>query len=359
MLTQRDLMPYLLDRGLITSREVVENAVRILDVSRHNRNYHVSCEGGPSYLIKQGGESSGVGSVAHEAAIYRLLGLRPDLVVALPTCHGYDAAERLLILEFLSGSRDVRDYHARTHRFPKRFAALAGSVLAALHCSGPGDPGEVPTMIPPVLFINRPTAAMLQSISGGNLRLITTVQRFPELCVRLDDVRDGWRSTALIHGDARWDNFLIERHGRRPSLRLIDWESASWGDPCWDAGAFLSDYLGYWLFSIPVAGDLPPDRLAAQARVPLTRLQPAMRTFWAVYTACLGLSNAEADEWLVRTVRYAAVRLIERALEQMDVRIDLSGMVIFLLQMSMNMLRRPEAAAAQLLGITKAGRRLP
>lgn len=361
MLAQREILPYLLERGLVSRQTVVAGELRIVDASRHNRNYRVVSESGISFLIKQGSESAGIGSIPHEATVYRRLREPGDNALAryLPPFHGYDPAERLLILGLLRESRDVRDYHAHLHRFPVGFARQVGEILGTLHRRSLDDMADLPARVPPVLSLHRPPLAMLQSVSGGNLRLIATIQRFPEFCALLDEVHDDWRVTALIHGDARWDNFLIVRSAtnrRHASLRLIDLESASRGDPCWDAGSFLSDYLSYWLFSIPVAGDLPPGRLVSLARVPISRVQPAMHAFWSAYVATMGLDEGVAQAWLRRTVRYAAVRLIGRACEQMDRRSRLTGMVTFLLQMSLNMLRRPEDAASQLLSIAPAKR---
>lgn len=361
MLAQQELLPYLLDRGLVTRQSVVEGDLAIEDASRHNRNYTVMRDRAPSYLVKQGGHAAGFATVSYEAAVLQCLA-RLDgqpLTRMLPRSVLYDRESDLLILELLRDAQDLRAYHNRRGRFPRSLAARVGGFLGTLHALPlpAGMDGEGFTLsrrVPPVLSLHQPPLALIQTVSGGNLRLIALIHRFPALCASIAAARAGWQATSLIHGDARWDNVLVTRPdgGRgRSTVRLIDWESASIGDPCWDAGSFLSEYLAHWLGSIPSVGDVPPGQLVALARVPLERVQPAMHAFWRAYTRRLGLTGDEERAWRRRAVRYAGIRLIDRACEQMDAASRLTGMTYHLLQTSLNIMQRPDAAAIELLGI--------
>jgi hypothetical protein len=80
-------------------------------------------------------------------------------------------------------------------------------------------------------------------------------------------------------------------------------------------------------------------------------MQPAMRAFWDAYAVGMHLTPVEQDEWLLRSVRYAAARLLQTAYEQSALTLRLTGNVICLLQLSLNILQRPADAAASLLGI--------
>ena len=91
---------------------------------------------------------------------------------------------------------------------------------------------------------------------------------------------------AFVHGDLRWDNCLaLAAPGlaRRTRVLLIDWELAGRGDAAADLGAALGEYLRLWVDSIPIVDPSDPGRLAAHARHPLRRLQPAMRALWEAY----------------------------------------------------------------------------
>ena len=89
----------------------------------------------------------------------------------------------------------------------------------------------------------------------------------------------------MIHGDVRWGNCLALRgaSSRWTRLQLIDWELCGAGDPAFDVGAFLGEYLGAWLRSIPIANPRDAGRLRAHARLPLRRMRPALGAFWDAY----------------------------------------------------------------------------
>jgi hypothetical protein len=73
MLTQRAVVPYLLQRKLISEQAIVEGDLVVLDASRRNLNFQVISERGPSYLLKQGVEPDGMETVSREATIYQRL----------------------------------------------------------------------------------------------------------------------------------------------------------------------------------------------------------------------------------------------------------------------------------------------
>jgi hypothetical protein len=104
-----------------------------------------------------------------------------------------------------------------------------------------------------------------------------------------------------------------------------------------------------WVQSIPLAAPREPARLLAQARRPLARMQPALRSFWAGYTRASG--QAADGALLDRALRFAAVRLVEAAFEEAQPRQTLRAGARVELQLAANILREPRAAATRLLSI--------
>ena len=175
-----------------------------------------------------------------------------------------------------------------------------------------------------------------------------------ELWQRLDELRQDWRGEALIHYDGKWDNWLVlaEPAPRRTTrLKMVDWEFAGLGDPCWDIGTVFMDYLSFWLLSIPITGEAPPERFMELSRYPLERMQPALRAFWQAYVQHVSLDATTSYHWLLRAVKYGAARLVQIGFEQMQTSMQLTGPIVCLLQLSLNILRRPHEAAVYLLGI--------
>lgn len=366
MLTQRAAALYLLERGFVSTESIVESDLVVADASRRNRNFKVIAERATCYLLKQGITADGIATIAHEAAVYQCLTSieNPELNRYLPRFFGYDPKEQVLIIEFLRDSQNLREYHDRRGHFPTTIAAALATALSALHRSNwveaDSDVGSLKLQPPWLLSIHRPNLQMLQQLGGATFQAVKIIQRFPEFRELLDGLRREWVHDTLIHFDIKWDNCLIvaPRSGsRKIDLRIVDWELAGVGDPCWDVGSVFNDYLSYWLGSIPIIGEIPSERFIELARCPLSKMHPAIRSFWESYVRCMGLDNATSAEWLLRAVRYAAGRLVQTVYEGLYHSNKLTGNAVCSLQVSLNILRRPQEAIVQLLGIPLPGGR--
>jgi thiamine kinase-like enzyme len=363
MLTREELIPYLLDHQLLSTRCVVDGDLIVIDSSRRNRNFKVISEREPSYLVKQGVGPEGAATVANEAAAYQLFYRNPEcagLKPFLPRFHGYYADERVLVLELLRGAEDLRQYHLRGSRFSTAIAARLGHALASLHRMsqpvGMLRNGEIrfPSPLPWVLTVHQPNQQIFRDISSANLQVLKIVQKFPEFSTLLDSLRQEWSAETLIHFDIKWDNWLVfsEPNKRAKNLRIVDWELTGFGDPCWDVASIFNDYLSFWLLSIPVTtGDVPPEHFPQLARYPLERMHPAMRAFWASYLSHSELDETTAEARLFRSTKLAGARLLQTAFEQMQMSVQITGTIVIFLQLSLNMLRRPHEALVHLLGI--------
>ena len=352
-LAQQDVVPYLLASGLTTPAAIVDGALVVHDRSSRNRNYAVQAGTGPSLLLKQGIGRDGAAAVAREAAAYRRLAAEPAFRSYLPRPFGYDEHRGVLALEVVADAPDLRTYHLVRGGFPVTPGRLLGRALGTLHRLTSDRAAEPrPAWAPSPLWIHRPDLSVMRDASAAGLQLIKLVQHAPGLPRAIDDLRAGWRPSAVVHLDVKWDNCLLARHprtGRASVLKLIDWEAASPGDPCWDIGSALGQYLSAWVFSIPVTGAVPPERFPELALHPLEAMHPALRACWAAYVRALGEPDETAR--LIRTVRYAAVRLIQTALEAAQMTDQLTGPLVLHVQLAANMLTRPHEAAVHLLGL--------
>jgi hypothetical protein len=365
MLTEQEAVPYLLQGKLLDPESIVAGTLEVVNVSRRNRNFKVISEGGPHYLLKQGVGLQGTATVAYEAAMYHYF--QSDAGCGkfrryLLCCYGYDPKEHILILELLNNAENLRDHYSRSGRFSRHLAGELGNALGLLHClteyAGHGNENRQGFIrsAPWILSLHHPEPSIFRDISSASIQLIRIIQQFPEFCKLLDELRLGWRAETLIHNDVKSDNCLVSSaHSaskrRQFRLKIVDWETAGIGDPCWDVGAVFSDYLSLWLFSIPITGGSPPDRFMELSRYPLEKMQPAISAFWQAYVRRMQLDDTTSSQWLLRAVKYGAARLVQTAFEQMQLSMQLMGNTVCLLQLSLNILRRPQEAIVHLLGI--------
>jgi thiamine kinase-like enzyme len=362
MLTPDTAPRYLLQRGLIDTRAIVEGDLLVIDSSRRNANFKVISERGPSYLLKQGIGPRRSEGIANEAAIYNYLHhehpSHHTLRSYLAVLRFHDSGEGILVTDLLPNAAHLAAHHARTGRFSIRIASQLGKALALLHTPDTirNPQRREGTRIhnlhlpaPWVLSAHHATIDLYRQLSNANLQLVRLLQHSPSAAT-LDDLRRSWRHSALIHYDLKMENIVVA--GRRPIL--VDWELAGLGDPLWDAGSVLGEYLAAWLLSIPVTGDHPPDRFLELARYPLSSIQPAMRAFWHSYTHSSHRNPQSAIRNPQSAASYAAARLIQTAFERSQTSSLLTGEALCLLQVASNILARPREAAIHLLGIPPA-----
>lgn len=346
-------LSFALDRQLIAPKSVVDGDLTIVDASKRNRNFGLLRRSGPSILVKHGADEDRRAAVANEARVYRALhAVRGANALSpyLPAYHGYDDDEGTLVLEYVTNSRNLREHTLRTGRFSTAVAAALGDALARLHLHDVRSFAGEMRRVPWVLSVHRPTLPVFSGLSESNQQVIRIVQRYPEFRDHLDRLHDQWIATAPIHGDIKWDNCLVlPRHA--PPVKLVDWELAGAGDPDWDIGSVFSAYLGFWQFFVPVAAGARAAASVQAARYPLEKMQPAMQAFWRSYARVKQFDEFEAGEHLLRAVRYTGARLAQTAYELMQTSPDLPGNVVCSLQLSLNILERPEQAARTLLGL--------
>jgi hypothetical protein len=372
VLFPHQIAQYLLQRGLITAHSIVDEELHVVDASRRNTNFKVYTEQGPSFLLKQSVGQNKIETLDREAAFYRLAfpptldsqpsTLNSDLDRYLPRFYDYDSETHVLVLELVRGAENLLQFHTRRGRFPTTLGRALGRALGTLH-NQTGNSEAASMLRTPhsalhtphwILSIHKPVHGALRELSGANLKLIKVVQQDPEYCRLLDELRDEWRADILIHRDIKWSNCIVfapPGSGRKTRLKLVDWELSSLGDPCWDTGSVFGQYLSFWLLSVPVSGQEPPELAIPFARYPLSKMQPAMRAFWQSYVQRMGLDATAEDEWLLRSVRYSAARLLQTAYEQGQESAQINSYMVCLLQLSLNILKRPHQAATSLLGI--------
>lgn len=332
ILEQHEVAAYLLARGLVARRSIVDGSLQVEDATSRNRNFRVSGGAGESLLLKQALAADAGESLENEAALYaRLTQAGGALAAAIPRLHGFDADRELLILEWVAGAEDLYRHHAGRARCSVRLSAALGRVLAALHAvQADEDDEELRRDAPWVLSLHRPRLEALRHLSAPSIELIAAIQRDPPFARALDELRDGWRVEALVHRDVKWANCIV----RPPAaIMLVDWEMAGWGDPALDLGSALGEALGWRLRRAGSGAD------------------PATAALWTAYARARGLDAGAAVAALrVRAASYAGARLLQSAYEKTQETGRATDRVRRTLELAREVLLAPDRAADDLMG---------
>jgi hypothetical protein len=368
LLDERELIDLLQQRALLTPAEILDGDFQITRVDRRNQNFRIETFGARDLFVKQGTAAGATGSMAREASVYELLAAPPiaeRTAKYVTRCLGYDPSARVLMLEALPDAEDLQRYHLRTRRFPDRLASELGTGLARLHratqflADRPSAARSLGPVRPWICELPNPEVGLLREASAINLKLIGILQDEPVFAPEFARLLSEWRAESLIHGDVKLDNCLTfnarPKSGKR-GLKLVDWEFAGLGDPRWDVGSVLSSYLELWVFSIPMPKPERPDLLAGEAQFPLATIQRPIRTFFGSYLEAAAIDPALVPSWVQTAVRMAGARLVQSAYEYAATTSELAAPILTLLQLALNVLKSPERAAADLLGIRELAR---
>jgi hypothetical protein len=352
-----NLAHFLISRGLVSPDAVLAGDLVILDASRRNRNFKVIRSTGSGLFVKQMRETQPDAreTLRREAACYEMARDDPTLSRLMPRLLFYDAERHLLVLELLPQAESLADYHAREKTWPAEIGRMLGEGLGVYHAHAARIvDNEVmrslfARQIPPVLAWQRGGHAALGQYGRIGPALSALIRQHPEFEALLDAIGAEWRFDSLIHGDMKWDNVLVFPASGGLDFRIVDWELADLGDPDWDVGAVLQSFLTAWIMSMPIASGLPPEHYVGMAAQPLESMRPVLRAFWEAYASTRGFAEGDRKPALERSMRFGAARLVWAAFEQRVYATELDPAGTAVLQVSLNILKNPAQAVADLL----------
>jgi Ser/Thr protein kinase RdoA (MazF antagonist) len=359
ILSESSAARYALERGFATSSAVLNGNVVVTSQRGRHNVFLLRNRVGTSFVFKQAADD-GRKDLEREAILYELLwssGLGTE--ISIPELFSYDRVNSILVLRFADNAVDVATHYRRIGRISVRTAAAIGLVLARLHEHSATHYFNSTRLTEPQCASPFGFLAMLSRIeslptfSAAEVEIIKILQADPEFSSHLKQISSRWQSVTLIHADLRFKNFLsvaLPGARNRRGVILIDWEHAGIGDAGWDVGSVLAAFLDWWIGSIPVSGDGKEFPNIQAARWPLASMNPAIRAFVRSYVKQRRLSSDDARDLIELSVRYACVRLIQSAFEQVQDSSALTSAAVLMLQLAKNGMRDPAALEQQLLG---------
>jgi hypothetical protein len=371
------VVAFLSERGFIDARDVTVGDLRVIEVSGRNTNLRLESGTGRWFFIKQAPAHEGTELLRVEATIYararddlRWSAVRPWL----PAFQLFDEGRAVLVTHASPAWHDVFDVDAEGNDLDlPEIGDQIGRALAACH-SVPlaGDieaEALLGTRVPWVLRVHRPHPRVLQDVWPAQLEVVRAVQQDSDAGAALDALSRDWQTTSLIHGDLKFNNVLVETAGTAepgptagipPAARpraavsrvvLVDWETASRGDPAWDVASVFQSYLWYGvhLVSVEEGTDAAAAPRAFAAQIPAIRR--CLRGFWVAYRQAADLTPQISGPLLGRAAAYTGARLLQTAYESAQGEERPGRLSTGSLQLALNVLRNPPHALEQLLGV--------
>lgn len=364
LLTATNVVSFLFNTGLLESAAVVDGDLLVEEVHRRNRNFKVSRANGRGYFVKQVGrwDAEAFATLQVESECYREAcenGEMSGLASLLPDYVHYDQARSILVTGLLENAESFVEHRKATGTIVPEAAGALGEALGRYHrCNGQERrltaAQHTKSPRPPWILQLHRMASMpgtASQHSGGNQQMIQLLQRFPDFTAQLDRLAREWQCRCLIHGDMKWDNCMLLRDHGELAVKVVDWELAHWGDPAWDVGCVFSAFLAGWVQALPPAATQMPEQFEAFSDQCLMEMRPGVHAFWTSYHAALELPEPDCAGCLIRCLRYGAGRLLQTAYEYLQFASTVDPNTYLLLQVSCNVLTKPEEAAEELLGL--------
>ncbi len=342
----------------MSSDSVVDGDLIIVDASGRNRNFKVIRKHSQSFFVKQirNWNSQAVAMLQCEAACYFLARNDPDfnaLAPLIPEIYDFDQERHTLITAFISDGEDLWEHLRRIGKISTSVAREVGRCFGEFHrkigtrlLNSP-HASVFPKQIPWILSAERRNSHPFKELSPATSKLFEHVGESTELPAALDELRNQWQVSTLMHGDMRLENCILSHDSNgKPGLKIIDWELADLGDPAWDVGSILQAVLSAHITSItPRQEQLTLRALLMDSAV--IDVKPAIESFWQSYER--ELQRAENSNPFERCLSYGAARMVQSAYEYMQFSPELSRNAQHLVEVSADILANPPAAADLLL----------
>ena len=363
ILTPDNIVHYLTDQNLISTESVVDGDLMVVDMTRRNRNFKILRKTDKGLFVKQprNFDVQSVASLVREAQSYRLVATDPAFRAIsglMPSSLHFDTARNILVLGLLPESENLSEMYRRLGEFPSYIAATLGRSLGCYHREVGRTLEQVrhtklfPETLPWMLTITQEYIQQAKTVDENHCRFYSIIAKYPEFLDSIHRLRTGWKADSLIHGDMKWDNCMVYKDEAASSdelaLKIVDWELADLGDSAWDAGAVFQTFLSLWVMSLPeVNGEEEQQR----DKYSIEKMQPAIRSFWDAYTGTMSIEKKARTLLLKKCVEYAAVRIIQTGYETLFHSRQMSNAIVYLLQLSLNILKDPDEAITALLGL--------
>ncbi|MBH8574016.1 aminoglycoside phosphotransferase family protein [Nostocaceae cyanobacterium CENA369] len=376
LLSSQNVLEYLIALGLCTPEEQSLSKIELKPAK--NFNLLISLPENRQLLVKQerlDREGKSVGEFFDEWKIHNFLRRFPEISYICSSCSEvlhFDAANSIIVFNYLSNYRDLADYYTKENLFPTEIARIIGATLAAIH-HGTINRQDYQEFIQNIegasskkiidlnLGIDRITPEIYGRVPADGLKFFALYQRYDSLGQAIADLSSAFTPCCLTHNDLKLNNILLslnweeailpESLGYDSIIRLIDWERGAWGDPANDLGTLVASYLQIWLHSLVTSNLIAIQESLRLATIPLQLLQPSITMLVSSYLANFPEILELRPDFIERVMQFCGLALIRAIQAQLQHQKTFGNVGICMLQVAKSLLCRSEASIQTIFGV--------
>jgi hypothetical protein len=235
--------------------------------------------------------------------------------------------------------------------------------------TGPEHSGAADFLMPDFLVgLRRLTPEIFAAVPSDALKFFRFYQRYPQIGAAIKTLNRDFDPCCVIHDDPRFANFLLmdaasltaklsnrsSELPRQARLQLIDWEKWKWGDPAYELGKVVANYLNLWLQSLPVSANMDLADALNQASLPLAAVQPSTGALVEAYLGNFPQILTHQPDFLVRLTQFAGLGLIRQVQIYISQKSPVGNIEMAMAQVAKSLLCQPEASISTVLGRSRA-----
>jgi thiamine kinase-like enzyme len=369
LISTENVLDYLVERKICEIEEVQGSKIEPRIFKNFNLLIHLM--NGRSLLVKQEphdqkGETSG--DFLLEWQLHQLLNscLELNSVRALSSeIVEADLEHSILVFNYLKNYTDLDTFYDETH-LPLAVSTALGKTLGTLHQAtfnredyqaalqilDDSELDQVPNFTHGLEPI---TPEIFGTVSVDGLKFYQLYQRYPELGEAIASLRNVFIPCCLTHNDLKFSNILLHHDWDNPltseaTVRLIDWEKWSWGDPASDLGTVIAEFLKIWLKSLTVSPDLDIHLSLRSATTPLEAVQPSMIALMQAYLSQFPELQAARPALIRQVIQFTGLALIESIQAKLHYLEPFGNVGICMLQVAKTLLCEPEQSIPVVFG---------
>lgn len=332
-----ELVRYMISTGLLSEADISVGKFRMIpDVNERFGLITVECAGKKLYFVKKALNEDGFYYLRREIICLQYLSDSGVLVANLPRLCASDVTTGIMITECIDPCISLNEAVLHHPELVTQAACESANILSQFnYLSAPKMIPELDGKLPWIFGLFKRSPAWRPPTFQKVLPLIRNHSWFK---TELSSAASLWSHSHFIHGDIKWDNFLLMHVDESmKNMRLIDWELAGIGDPGWDLAGVMNELLMTEAYSQgKTAGDYRDD---ADLYV----------LFETVREAAIGMKDTYAQgvrknynrRFVEKLTLFTAVRLLQSAFEMAVVETVTQSEIAFPIQVAEYMLAYP------------------
>ena len=386
ILSSDNVLDYLINHKICESQDRASAQV----VAKEYKNFNLQISAGNrTFLIKQerpDAQGKTSGDFWDEWRVHELLHHFPELQPLSTTTSEilrFDPEHSILVLNYLTDYTELRAFYDEAQIFPTTIASNLGKTLATIHQStyknqiyhdflmDTSQPRPLENRLPNFLRgLERIGPGVFSQICTDGLDFWRLYQRYDSLHQAMVEVSQSFTPCCLTHNDLNLQNILAEISAKpqghpssnseavtdqikpNPGVRIIDWEFVRWGDPAFDLGMVLANYLKLWLGSLIISDAISIETALRLATTPLEKLQPSLSALVTAYLGQFPTILEARPDFLKQVIQFTGLILVKRIQTKLEQLSSFDNVSICTLQVAKTLLCKPEDSISMVFGST-------